>query len=176
MLGKLIGSAGVALLLGLIYVIGGLLAAQKLGYGMILPLELVPWLLLYLVLAVFFFGSMYIAIGSACSELKDAQSLMMPVILVTLMPVMVWTLVLRAPNSPMAVGFSLFPPATPFLMLLRLALHPGPPMWQAVLSVFLTAASTVGCVWAAGKIFRTGVLMQGKSASFGQMLKWVVAK
>lgn len=176
MLGKLIGSAGVSLLLGVIYAAGGLGVATYLGYGNVLPLELVPWLLLFMLLAVFFFGSLYIAIGSACSELKDAQSLMMPVVLLTIMPVMVWTLVLKAPNSGLSVAFSLFPPATPFLMLLRMALHPGPPWWQAALSVVLTLASTIGCVWAAGKIFRTGVLMQGKSATFTQMLRWVLAK
>jgi ABC-2 type transport system permease protein len=176
MLGKLIGSAGVSLLLGVIYAAGGLGVATYLGFGNVLPLELVPWLLLFMLLAVFFFGSLYIAIGSACSELKDAQSLMMPVVLLTIMPVMVWTLVLKAPNSGLAVAFSLFPPATPFLMLLRMALHPGPPLWQAALSVVLTLASTVGCVFAAGKIFRTGVLMQGKSATFTQMLRWVLAK
>ncbi len=176
MLGKLIGSAGVSLLLGGIYAAGAIGVASYLGYGHVVPLSLLPWLLVYLMLAVFFFGSMYIAIGAACSELKDAQSLMMPVIVLTIMPMMVWTLVLKAPNSPLAVGFSLFPPATPFLMLLRLALHPGPPLWQAALSVVLTLASTIGCVWAAGKIFRTGVLMQGKSASFAQMIRWVLTK
>jgi ABC-2 type transport system permease protein len=176
MLGKLIGSAGVSLILGFIYLSGGLVVARYLGHGNALPMELLPWLLVYMVLAVFFFGSMFIAIGSACSELKDAQSLMMPVMLLTVMPVMVWTLVLRAPNSPLAVALSLFPPATPFLMLLRLALHPGPPMWQAALSIVLTLASTVLCVGAAGKIFRTGVLMQGKSASYAEMLRWLLAR
>jgi hypothetical protein len=30
-------------------------------------------------------------------------------------------------------------------------------------------------VWAAGKIFRTGILMHGKSATVGEMLRWVRA-
>jgi ABC-2 type transport system permease protein len=176
MFGKLVGSAGVSLVLGTIYVAGGLTVAKYLGYGMVLPLSIMPWLVLYIVLAVFIFGSMYIAIGAACSELKDAQSLMMPVMLLTMLPILLWTMVLKSPNSEFSVAASLFPPATPFLMLLRQALHPGPPAWQLALSVVLTLGSTVVCVWAAGKIFRTGVLMQGKSASFGQMLRWVFAK
>jgi ABC-2 type transport system permease protein len=176
MLGKLLGAAGTALLLGTIYVAGGLGVARYLGYGEIVPLSLFPALLLFLVLAVFFFGSLYIAIGSACSELKDAQSLMMPVILLTVMPMMVWSAVLRDPNGGLSVGMSLFPPATPFLMLLRMALHPAPPMWQVGLSVLLTTLATIGCVWAAGRIFRIGVLAQGKPASFADMARWVFTK
>jgi ABC-2 type transport system permease protein len=48
-------------------------------------------------------------------------------------------------------------------------------MWQVGLSVVLTALTTVAAVYAAGKIFRTGLLMQGKAATFGEMWKWVRA-
>ena len=97
------------------------------------------------------------AVGAACNELKDAQSLMMPVMLLSMFPVFVWTAVLQNPSSPLSVGMSLFPPASPFLMLMRLALRPAPPAWQVGLSVVLTTATALFCIWAAGKIFRTGL-------------------
>ena len=46
-------------------------------------------------------------------------------------------------------------------------------MWQIALAVVLTAV-TRSAVYAAGKIFRTGLLMQGKAATFGEMWKWVM--
>jgi ABC-2 type transport system permease protein len=60
-------------------------------------------------------------------------------------------------------------------MLLRIMLPPGPPVWQIVLSVAVTAASTIAMVYAAGKIFRTGLLMQGKPPTLGEMWRWVRA-
>ncbi len=176
MLGKLIGSAGICLVLAGLYIGGGVVAAAKTGYLAAFPVELMPWFALFLLLAVFFFGSLYIAVGSACSSLKDAQAMMTPVMLITVFPMFVWTAVLKAPDSPMAIGFSLFPPATPFLMLLRQSLLPPPPLWQVAAGVVLTTIATIGCVFAAAKIFRTGILAQGKPASFREMVRWVLAK
>jgi hypothetical protein len=51
-----------------------------------------------------------------------------------------------------------------------------PPAWQVVLSVVLTTLTAMAIVWAAGKIFRTGLLMQGKPPSFVELARWVMAK
>ena len=39
----------------------------------------------------------------------------------------------------------------------------------------LSTATMVLFVWAAGRIFRVGLLMQGKSATFADMIRWVKA-
>ena len=133
-------------------------------------------LVLFLVLAILLYGSLYMAVGSACSELKDAQSLMMPVMLLSMFPIFVWTAVLKNPSSPLSVGMSLFPPASPYLMLMRLAMRPAPPAWQVGLSIVGTTLTALFCVWAAAKIFRTGLLMQGKAPSYRELARWVMAK
>jgi ABC-type Na+ efflux pump permease subunit len=176
MLGKLCGNVAVALLLALLYAGGGFAVAAYHGYADAISPGLLLALAGFLVLGVFLYGSLYTAVGAACSELKDAQSLMMPVLLLSMLPMFVWTAVLQNPASPLAVGMSLFPPASPFLMLMRLALRPAPPAWQVALSVVLTTATALLCVWAAGKIFRTGLLMQGKAPSFRELLRWVMAR
>jgi ABC-2 type transport system permease protein len=101
---------------------------------------------------------------------------MTPVLLLVMVPVFTAGSVLRAPDGTLATVLSLVPTAAPFLMLLRISLQPGPPLWQIVTSVLLMAGTALVVVWAAGKIFRTGILMQGKSATFGEMLRWVMAK
>jgi ABC-type Na+ efflux pump permease subunit len=176
MMGKLVGNVGIALVLALLYVGGAYGVAYRYGYGDLVTPGLLLALIGFLPLAVFLYGSLYMAVGAACSELKDAQSLMMPVMLLSMLPVFVWTAVLRDPASPLSVGLSLFPPATPYLMLMRMAMRPSPPAWQVGLGVVLTLITTVGCVWAAGKIFRTGLLMHGKPPSFRELARWVVAR
>jgi ABC-2 type transport system permease protein len=173
MMGKLLACAGGSLVLSAIYLTGALVMANKYGYVGALTPAMAGWFVLFLLMGVLIFGSIFIAIGAACTDLKDSQNMMTPVMLFMMLPIFTWGAVLRAPDSTLAIALSLLPTAAPFLMLLRIALHPGPPMWQVLLSVTLTALATAGAVWAAGRIFRTGILMQGKSASVREMFRWV---
>jgi ABC-2 type transport system permease protein len=175
MIGKLLGSGAVSFLLALMYVIAGVFAARHYGYADAIHARDLAWFTLFLALSVVMFGSMFIAIGAACTDLKDAQGMMGPAMMFMILPWMTWFAVLNAPESPIAIGLSLFPSATPFLMLLRILLPPGPPLWQAALGVALTTATAVGFTYAAGRIFRTGLLMQGKGATLGEMWRWVRA-
>lgn len=175
MMGKLLGCVGVSVLLAAIYVGGGIITAQYYGYGDAIRAGDVAWLLLFLLMASFMFGSIFITIGAACSDLKDAQGMMTPAMLIMMFPWMTWFAILNAPDSPLSVGLSMFPTNAPFLMLLRIMLPPGPPVWQIAVSVVLAFVTSVAAVYAAGKIFRTGLLMQGKAATFGEMWKWVRA-
>jgi ABC-2 type transport system permease protein len=176
MMGKLLCNVGVAMVMASCYVGGAYAAAWYYGYADAVPTWLFGALGLFLVLAVFLYGSFYMAVGAACSELKDAQSLTMPVMTLSMIPAFVWVPVVLYPSSALAVGLSLFPPATPCLMLLRLALHPSPPAWQVALSVALTLATALASVWAGGKVFRTGLLMQGKAPNFRELARWVLAR
>ncbi len=176
MMGKLLGQTAVAGLLGMLYIAGGYGVTIYYGYADVISVPLLAAMALYLVLAIMLFGSLYMAVGAACSELKDAQSLMMPVILISTFPVMVWPAILKDPASPLSVCLSLFPPASPYLMLMRLGMRPAPPAWQVGLSVVGTTSTAILCIWAAGKIFRTGLLMQGKAPSFRELARWVMAK
>ncbi len=176
MTGKLLGSAGMSFVIAITYLCGGALVAARWGYTDVLDARLVVFFVVFLVLAVLLYGSVFIAVGAACTDLKDAQSLITPVMLIAVVPMFAWNAVPKAPNDTFAVVASLFPTAAPFLMQLRLALHPGPPLWQVLAGIVLCGLATVGCVWAAGKIFRVGILAQGKSAGFGEMLRWIRVK
>ncbi len=173
MMGKLIGMAGVSLTITAVYLGGAYWAALHYGFAESLGWDLLLWFVAYQVLAALMYGSLFIAIGAACTEMKETQNLLLPVMLLVSLPMFIIGSVLREPNNPVAVGMSFFPFATPMLMLTRMGIPPGVPWWQPVVGVVLVLLTTVLCVWAAGRIFRVGILMQGKGARLGEMFKWV---
>ena len=82
--------------------------------------------------------------------------------------------IIEDPNSKLAIGASFFPFTTPMLMTARLAVPPGIGLLQPFLGVLVVMATTLFCVYAAGRIFRVGILMQGQGARPMEMLKWIV--
>jgi ABC-2 type transport system permease protein len=176
MMGKLLGSTAIAAVLASLFLASGYIVAFYYGYIDVVSTSLLIALLVFLVLAMLLYGSLYMAVGSACNELKDAQSLMMPIILLSTFPAMIWPVIQRDPSSPLSVGLSLFPPASPYLMLMRLGMQPAPPAWQVGLSIVGTALTALACIWAAGKVLRIGLLMQGKTPNYRELVRWVMAK
>lgn len=173
MMGKLIGSGAVSVVLALVYFAGAAYAAFMTGQWDFIQPALAGWFVVFLVCAVLIFGAMFVAIGAACSDIKDSQNMMQPALLFILLPMIASPIVFRAPDSTLAAVVSLVPTASPFLMLLRLTLTPSPPLWQVLLSVVLTASTAVLFVWAAARIFRVGLLMQGKPPNLPELLRWI---
>jgi len=173
LLGKLLGVTGVAVLLALVYFLGAGYYMIYAGRTELVQPALMGWFLLFLICCVLMFGSMFLAIGSACSDIKDAQSMMQPVMMLMMVGYIGSFAVLRAPESNLALGLSFFPTSAPFIMMLRMAMQPTPPLWQPALSLAIALATTLLCVWGAGRIFRVGVLMQGKGATFAEMIRWI---
>ena len=100
--------------------------------------------------------------------------MMMPVMLVLVFPMFFLGYLLQNPTSSLARWLSWFPPATPMLMSLRMGVPPGVSIWEKGAAMALMLVTTLFFVWAAGRIFRVGILMQGKGARFGEMIRWVI--
>jgi ABC-2 type transport system permease protein len=174
MLGKIVGMVGVSLTMAAVYLAGAYWAVRHYGYAEYITPEIIGWFLVFQVLAVFMYGSLFTAVGAACTDMKEAQAMLTPVTIMSMLPLFVWVNIIQEPTSAFATAASLFPPATPMLMVARQAVPPGIPLWQPLLGVALVLATSLLCVYAAGRIFRVGLLMQGKGARFGDLVRWVV--
>ena len=80
------------------------------------------------------------------------------------------------PSGTLATVFSLIPPFTPLLMLVRVAVPPGVDWWQLALALVLTTGFTAITVMASGKIFRIGILSQGQTPSYKKLVGWLLSK
>jgi ABC-2 type transport system permease protein len=172
MFGKLLGNVAGSLTIVAIYAAGGYFAAVHNGWTDFIPLGLVPWFLIYQILAVLLFSSIFMAVGAAVSQLKEAQSLLLPVWLVLASPMFVWLQIVREPNGSIATWMSFFPPAIPLVMVMRLASETIIPLWQIVVGLLILVAATAICVYVAGRVFRIGILWQGKSPRFSEIIRW----
>jgi ABC-2 type transport system permease protein len=172
MLGKLLGSLAASGIVAAVYG-GAVLAVMVLALGAAIPGPLLLLFAAYLVLGALLWGAVYLSIGAACADMKDAQNLMLPAVMLQILPLMFLQFVMAAPGGGMARFLSLFPPSAGPAMLLRLGADPGPPAAEVALSLALLAAAAFVGLWAASRVVRVGLLLQGRSASLREILHWV---
>ncbi len=168
MAGKLIGNVCGSLVIFAVYGIGGWLVLNQNDLAKEIPMALLPWFILFQLLGVLFFSSIFLTVGASISEMKEAQSLLMPIWLVMMMPMMIWFVALRDPNGPVATSLSMFPPSAPLMMTLRLASGQTIPMWQPFVSAFILLLATGCVILIAGRIYRVSLLRTDSARSLKQ--------
>lgn len=117
------------------------------------------------------YSSMFAAVGSAIDAPEDAQQFSMPIMLPIILSIMVLMSAVKNPEGPIAFWFSMIPLTSPVVMMARIPF--GVPPWELLLSMILLVTSFVFMVWLSGKIYRTGILMYGKKASWKELAKWI---
>ncbi|MBX3356855.1 MAG: ABC transporter permease [Phycisphaeraceae bacterium] len=173
MTGKILGQMAASLLLLLVY--SGLMIASLITfslYYLLNPMNVV-YLVIFFFIAFFTIASFMAAVGSSVNELREAQTLMTPVMLVVMTPWLLWMPISRAPNSLFATIMSFIPVLNPFVMVIRLAGSEPVPGWQIPLSIAVGVGTACIAAWAAAKVFRVGVLMYGKPPNLKTLAKWV---
>lgn len=118
------------------------------------------------------FAGVFAAVGSMVDQESDAQTLQVPIMLPVMVPLFFLTYVLDQPDAPLSVGLSLFPLSSPVLMVARMTAS-DVPLWQVALSLALLAAAFVGVIALAARVYRVGILMTGKKATFADLWRWV---
>jgi ABC-2 type transport system permease protein len=165
--GKILGVAGVSAFIIGGWAVIGLLALQRTAPAMVpevgaalMSHGLVVWFALFFVLGYLMYASIFAAIGAFCETVREAQTLLGPIMILITLPVMFLTVALEHPDAPLIVVLSWIPAFTPFLMTARLA--SGPPLWQVIGALILMAATTTTVVWLCARAFRAGALSTGK--------------
>lgn len=148
-------------------------------------IESVNWMMIigcflfYFLGGYLFYASLFAAIGSVINEdPQEAQQLMLPITMPIIFSFVILQSVLSNPGSPLAVWTSIIPFTSPIIMMGRIPFGvPGTvPYWQLAASMLSLTSGFILTTWFAGKIYRTGILMYGKKASWKEMIKWSFRK
>ena len=173
MTGKILGQMAVGFVVLGVYIAMGLAALASFALFGLIDAWLIGYLLIFYVVTYLIIGSMMAAVGSAVSELREAQSLMTPFMLLLSAPWMFWWYVAANPDSTFSLVLSFIPPMNGFVILVRLASFSPPPVWQVGLSITVGVLAVFGALWVAAKVFRVGLLMHGKPPNLATLVRWV---
>lgn len=176
MMGKLLGTVAGSLMIFSFYLFGAIGFAWNQNLLSTVPLWVIPWFFLFQLFAVLFYSAIFMAIGVSVSQLKDAQPMMMPVWMMLMLPLMTWFVLVQKPDGAFAFWLSMFPPTASTVMVLRISTGVTVPLWQILLSLGLLVAATTIIVYLAGRIFRVGILWQGKTPKLTELLSWAFVK
>ncbi|MGH8229215.1 MAG: ABC transporter permease [Steroidobacteraceae bacterium] len=173
--GKIAGQLGASLVGMSLYVLAALAALLAFALFGLLDPVLLLYLLLFFVLAFLIVGSVMVGVGAAVNEIRDAQSLLMPfMLLISAIWVLVFPLSM-SPSSKLAVALSFTPIVSPFVMMVRVASSAPPPPWEVAVSVAVGIATVAAAVWFAAKIFRIALLLHGKPPNLATLLRWAIS-
>ncbi len=160
---------------------GGAANLQGMMQGMTAHLNiplLVGAFIFYFIFGYLFYASLFAAVGSAVNEdPQDAQAMMFPITIPIILSFVMMTSVVGNPTGSMAVWGSIVPFTAPILMMARLPYGLGTVApWELAASMISMILGFLFVAWLSGRIYRTGILMYGKKANWGDLLKWATRK
>jgi len=162
MAGKILGLGGIGLTVVGLWAVAACITARWQGLDIDVTTEFVLYFVIYYILGFLLITSLLTAVGSICNTIKETQGMMMPIMMVFIIPLLAWFKVVRDPNGLMSRVFSFLPPLTPMVMILRLSSGSDILKVEIFASIVLLALTVLAAMWAAAKVFRTGILMYGK--------------
>jgi ABC-2 type transport system permease protein len=173
MTGKILGQMGAGLLIMTVYSGFGIASLLLFQRADLIEGANFGFLVAFFFIAFFTIAAMMAAVGSAVTDIHEAQALMMPIMLVVMIPMLLMMPIISAPSGTMATIMSFVPPISPFVMVLRMSSSQPPPQWQLFLALGIGVVTVYIALKAAAKIFRVGVLMYGKPPNLATLLRWI---
>ena len=129
-------------------------------------------LLLFFILGFIFYSSLYAAVGASVNTEQEAQQAVQPMLILLVATAIFINPILLNPTSRLAQVMSLLPFSAPIIMPLRLALG-SVPWYELAGSLVGVLLACLAATWFAARVYKVGLLMYGKRATLGEMIKWV---
>jgi ABC-2 type transport system permease protein len=141
-------------------------------HGAMSPALLIAFVLFF-ILGFLQLSTLQAAGASLVNRTEDLGSIAAPLFLPIMAALMIAIPALNAPDASWAVTFSFVPLFSPFVMFARMAVS-NVPLSQVLVSLAVNAAALALIAIAAGKIYRVGMLLYGRSPKLKQI--WTVLR
>lgn len=184
MSGKLIGIAGVGLTMMTVWIFS-LLGVLKFMAGpsvewagvlfeVIQSSGLLPLFAFYFFCGYMIYSGLFLAIGSLCTTVKEAQNFMGTATVILMVPLFTMVFVTMDPHGSLATFLTWVPLYTPFVMMNRAAADP--PTSVMIGSGILMGVTAIFSLWLSSRIFRIGVLRIGQPPKILELLKSLLSQ
>jgi len=131
--------------------------------------------LFYFLFGYLLYSAIFAAVGSAVDNETETQQFMIPVTLPLIFTfALAQSFIINNPDSSLSVWLSMIPFTSPIAMMIRIPF--GVPAWQLGLSMLFLVLGFVFTTWVAARIYRVGILMYGKKASYKELARWFMYK
>ncbi len=137
------------------------------------PQILIPALVSF-VLGYIMYGMIFMALGSLCDTIQEAQTLLSPMMILLMLPMFAIFIAFQDPGSPVVDIATWVPVFTPFLLILRMP-H-DPPLWEVALQMGLMVVTTLVVLWISVRVYRAGAVNGASIGDLGKMLKGMFRK
>lgn len=140
--------------------------------GISIPIGLIVLGIVYFVLGYLLFAILMAAIGSLGSNARESNQWTVVITLPAVIPIMVIPLFIENPGHVVFTVLALFPITAPVTAIMKLSISSFP-AWELALSLAILVASILGAMWLAARMFRTFLLMYGKSPSPREVWRYI---
>jgi ABC-2 type transport system permease protein len=167
LLGKIVGLGLVGLFQVLVWAVSAFGLLQLSGQTFELPdafrldPSIILWGVIFFVFGYLVYAALMAGVGALVPSLREASQATTVVVIPMMIPLFIISALIEKPNSPLAVGFSLFPLTSPTTMMLRLAAT-DVPVWQLLAAVALLAITALLVIRAVAGFFRAQTLLSGQ--------------
>ena len=131
--------------------------------------------LFYFLFGYLLYSAIFAAVGSAVDNETETQQFIFPITLPLIFTfALAQSFIINNPDSSLSVWLSMIPFTSPIAMMIRIPF--GVPAWQLALSMFFMIVGFLFTTWVSARIYRVGILMYGKKASYKELAKWFMYK
>ena len=126
----------------------------------------------YFILGYLLYAIIMAAAGSIGSTARESQQMATVFSLLAVSPLWGMAFLIENPQHPVSVFLTLFPFTAPITTIVRIGIA-DVPVWQIAASMLLMLATIAGLLFLSAKIFRTFLLMYGKTPKLGEIIRLI---